>query len=334
MSKKEKKSVSPRRKKQNGFVITMLVVMVSIVTFANVRGLVGSYYDSFVLVGDESAEAVSYLEGLTDEGLSETETAELASLRDDWDSWRAGRLRDEVTVTAEDGTVLHGYFYNENSSVTAIAVPRFGMDGTADFLLGPWLNEQTGCNILIIDPRAHGESGGNCFSYGYLENRDLTVWMDWADENHGKQTFLLWGDASGANTVLFAAASGGLEGRAALVVAESPFASLRDMADYTLKNSYKLPGFPFRNLIEGKLNRAELGFVSADLELGEALASAEYSVPVLCLISGQDTYVPCEMSEALSGVVTETVKGGASHGSVYAACRVEVESLLKAWLTH
>lgn len=333
MSKKEKKNVSPQRKKQNGFLITMLVVMVGIVTFANVRGLANSYYDSFVLVGGEAAEAVSYLEGLADEGLSEPEAAELAALRNDWDSWRASRLRDEVTVTAEDGTVLHGYFYNENSNVTAIAVPRFGTDGMADFLLGPWLNEQTGCNILVIDPRAHGESGGECFSYGYLESRDLTAWMDWADGTLGKQTFLLWGDASGANTLLFAAASGGLEDRAALVVAESPFASLRDMADYTLKNSYKLPGFPFRNLLEGKLNRAGLGFRGEDMELGDALASAEYSVPVLCLISGQDTYVPCEMSEALSAAVTETIKGGGSHGSVYAACRTEVESLLKTWLT-
>ena len=332
MNKKEKKSVSPQRKKQNGFLVTMLVVMVGAVTFANVRGLVNSYYDSFVLVGDESAEAVSYLKGLTDEGLSEQEAAELAALREDWDSWRASRLRDEVTVTASDGTVLHGYFYNENSSVTAIAVPRFGTDGTADFLLGPWMNGQTGCNLLVIEPRANGESGGDCFSYGYLESRDLTVWMDWVDGLLGKQSFLLWGDASGANTVLFAAASGALEGRAAFVVAESPFASLRDMADYTLKNSYKLPGFPFRNLMEGKLNQAELGFRSDDLELGEALAAAEYSVPVLCLVSGQDDYVPSEMSEALSGMVTETIKGGGSHGSVYAACRDEVEAQLKAWL--
>ena len=332
MSKRVKKEISPLRKKQNGFLITMLVVMVSAVTFANVRGLVGSYYDSYVCVGAESAEAVSYLDGLADEGLTETENAELAALREDWDSWRASRLRDEVTVTAEDGTVLHGYLYYENSSVTAIAVPRFGTDGTVDFLLGPWLNEQTGCNILIIDPRAHGESGGDCFSYGYLESRDLTVWMDWADETLGEQTFLLWGDVSGANTILFAAASGTLDGRAAAVVAESPFASMREMADYTLKNSYKLPGFPFRNLIEGKLNRAELGFTSSDMELGEALAGTEYSVPVLCLISAQDAYVPCEMSEALSGAVTEIIKGGTSHGSVYAVCQTEVESLLKAWL--
>lgn len=332
MSKKEKKSVSPLRKKQNGFVITMLVVMVSIVTFANVRGLVNSYYDSFVLVGEESAEAASYLEGLTDEGLSETESAELAALRDDWDSWCASRLQDEVTVTAADGTVLHGYFYNESSSVTAIAVPRFSADGTTDFLLGPWLNEQTGCNILVIDPRAHGESEGAYFSYGYQESNDLTVWMDWADELLGKQTFLLWGDASGANTLLFAAASGALEGRAALVVAESPFASLRDMADYTLKNSYKLPGFPFRNLIEGKLNRAGLGFSADDLELGDALASAEYSVPVLYLISEQDTYVPCEMTEALMSDASAVVKGGGSHGTVYAVCRDEIEALLGEWL--
>lgn len=333
MSKANKKSVSPLRRKQNGFLITMLVVMVGVISYANIRGLVNSYYDSFVLVGEEAAEAVSYLKGTADEGLSDAVSAELAALRADWDSWRTSRLRDEVTVTAEDGTVLHGYFYREDSAVTAIAVPRFGQDGTADFLLGPWLNERTGCSILILDPRAHGESEGTGYSYGYRESRDLTAWMDWVDAELGPQQFLLWGDASGANALLFAAADGALDGRAAAVVAESPFVSLREMAAHTLKNSYKLPEFPFCGLLARKLDRAELGYKAEDLELQTALAGVDDTVPILLLISEQDTYVPCEMSEALRGAVTGTVKGGGSHGSVYAACRTEVEDLLKAWLT-
>lgn len=330
MSKKTKKAVSPLRKKQNRFIVISALVLVVIITFANVKGLVNSYYDSFIRVGDEAAEAASYLVGL-----SVTETEELAQLRADWDSWRYSRLMDHVTITAGDGTTLHGYFYNEGSGVTAIAVPRFQMDGTGDFLLGPWLNEQTGCNILMIDPRAHGASGGDSFSYGYQEAADLICWMDWADETLGEQSFLLWGEASGANTILFAAADGRLEGRVAFAVAESPYASFRELADYSLQRNYRLPGAPFRTLMEWKLNQDDLGFRADDMELADSLKGSGANVPVLFLQSAEDEYILPDWSRSVYDAYPgdkELISGGTGHGTVYTACREEILALVESGL--
>lgn len=334
MSKQEKKPASPSKKKQNRVVLLSVAILALVVAAVNIRGLVNSYYDSFILRGSQADEAASYLKGLEEDGLTEKERGELVRLREDWDSWRYSRLRDEVTTTAADGVTLHGYFYDEGSDVTALFVPRFHQDGTGDFLLGPWLSGQTGCNILVIDPRAHGGSGGAYYSYGYRESEDLVCWMDWADETLGKQTFILCGEASGANTILFAAARGELDGRAAFAVAESPFASFRDLAVYTLKHSYKLPAFPFLNLMEWKLNRAGFGSRAEDMELSAALEGADFSLPVLLLSSGDDAYVPPEMTEKVAALLpdAQSVSTSGPHCSLCPGVMEGVEERLAEWV--
>ncbi len=177
MSKQTKTNVSKEKKRQSIVIFCCLAAIVLTILYVNVAGLVDSYVDSFIFRGDESAEAVEYLAGLDEEP-----NAALTDLRDSWDNWRYSRLRDEVSITAADGTTLHGYYYEEGGDITAIFVPRYHQDGTADFLLAAELNALTGCNVLIPDPRTCGESGGEAFSYGFKEAADLTAWMDWAEE--------------------------------------------------------------------------------------------------------------------------------------------------------
>ncbi len=160
----------------------VLILCVAILALAivavNVRTVVYGYYDSFVRRGVDVDTAASHLQALA----QPVGDAQLEELQAEWDSWRYSRLRESVTTEAQDGTELHGYLYDEGSDVTAIYLPRFHGTGLDDFLMGPWLNAETGCNILMLDPRAHGESGGDYFSYGWKESEDLACWLDWADE--------------------------------------------------------------------------------------------------------------------------------------------------------
>ena len=136
----------------------VLILCVAILALAivavNVRTVVYGYYDSFVRRGVDVDTAASHLQALA----QPVGDAQLEELQAEWDSWRYSRLRESVTTEAQDGTELHGYLYDEGSDVTAIYLPRFHGTGLDDFLMGPWLNAETGCNILMLDPRAHGES--------------------------------------------------------------------------------------------------------------------------------------------------------------------------------
>jgi hypothetical protein len=334
MSKQQKQPASPEKKRQIRFAIISALLLAAVIAVANVRGLVQTYYECFVFRTEDTEEAVSYLTGLSRDDLTADQLEALQTLQSQWDSWRYSRLRDDVTVTAADDVTLHGALYNENSDITAIFIPRY--DGTCDgdFLLAPTLNALTGCNVLAIDPRAHGESGGEAYTFGALESADLTVWMDWAEQELGTTTFLLYGEGSGANTILTALTQDGMEDRTAFVVAESAYASFHETADYLLWNSYHLPAFPFLTLMESKFNSAGFGVTTADLELADRLATCDSTVPVLFLSSAQDSYIPPEYTDEVCAAYPgekQLYSGGTSHGTVLSDGQAEIQSILGNW---
>lgn len=326
-----------RRKRNLARHSTILMVFTGVAIVAIFVGrwmiaITGGYFGCFVQHDASADQAAANMTGLT---LSEEESARLLPLQREWDLFTSSRLRDEVTVEAEDGTVLHGYLFDEGSSVTAVVLPRFHQDGTADFLPGAGLHGLTGCNLLLPDPRAHGKSGGDYFGFGYLEQRDLAVWLAWAEEALGEQTFILWGEGTGANTILFAAASGLLPDSVAMAVAESPYASLHQLAVTNIWKWYQVPAFPFLYPIEWKLAGSGAGYSVDDADLASALAGSGADLFVLFLQSVQDDYIIPDWSRAVYDAYPgpkEQIAGGQSHGTVYAACRDEIEARISAQL--
>lgn len=311
--------------------VTCLVAMLAIFGGRWVWAIMEEYYGAFVERYSYSvAEAVEYMEGLD---WSEEERGALLPLQQKWDLFTAARLRDEVSCTARDGVTLHGYLYNEGSDVTVVVLPRFDQDGTDDFLPGAWLNELTGCNILLPDPRNHGGSGGEVFSYGYYEQHDLVCWLEWAEETLGDQSFILWGEGVGANTILFAQVNGLLPDSVAFAVAESSFASLHKMASEQILEWYTVPAVPFLSAIEFKVNR-ESGFKMSDTNLGKAMEGKQSDLPVLFLESTLDEYILPEWSQEVYELYSgekDRISGGLSHGTVYAYRQEEIHSVLSAW---
>lgn len=325
-----------RRNVGKNSTIVLIITAVAIVGIFLGRWVVAignGYYEAFVEPSAATVSAVRNMKGLT---LGDEEQAQLLPLQRAWDLFIGARLCDEVTTQADDGTELHGYLYNEGSAVTVVVVPRFYQDGTADFLPGPVLHELTGCNILLTDPRSQGGSGGQYFTFGMTEQYDLASWLRWADETLGSQTFILWGEATGANTILFAAANGVLPDSVAFAVAESPYASLRTMAKEYIWSWYSVPR-SFLYAIEGKLSASGAGFKLDDIELAAALADSAPALPVLFLTSAEDGYIrPAwtqEVIDSYTGPQT-SVSGGGSHGTVTAAEADTLRAVLAEWTAY
>ncbi len=296
-----------------------------------VTAIANGYYGSFVQVDASAAQAVDNMKGRAP-GADERE--ELLPLQRAWDRFTSSRLRDEVSTTASDGAELHGYLYNEGSDVTVLVLPQFYDDGTADFLPGSALNALTGCNILLIDPRMHGGSGGNYFTYGITEQYDIPVWLTWAEDALGPQTFIIWGVGTGANTALMAAVHGLLPENVAFITAESPYASLHEMASANIAKWYTVPAFPFLTAIEWKISASKAGFAVKDVDLPAIFAAEDAmtpTVPVLFLASEYDAYIRPAWTEAVANAWTgtgETIIGGGSHGTVYEAEQENIDAAL------
>lgn len=323
-----------RRNVSKNSTIVLIVTAVAIVGIFVGRWVVAignGYYEAFVEPSASTLAAVQNMGGLSP---TADEQAALMPLLKAWDLFTGARLCDEVTATADDGAELHGYLYNEGSDVTVVVVPRFFQDGTADFPAGTILHELTGCNLLLTDPRSQGGSGGKYFTYGMTEQYDLAAWLRRAEELLGEQTFILWGEATGANTILFAAANGLLPDNVAFAVAESPYASLRTMAKEDIWRWYSVPR-SFLYAVEGKLNGSGAGFTLDDIELSSALREASPTLPVLFLTSAGDEYILPAWSQAVaesySGPSAQ-LSGGGSHGTVVAAETDALTALLAEWI--
>lgn len=140
----------------------------------------------------------------------------------------AGSGLSDVSITASDGAVLRGWQIrpaapNGNAVILLHGVGdnRLGVSG-----YGTWLvrNHYT---VLIPDARAHGYSGGDLATYGLKESDDIHRWVDWIEDNDHPNCVFGFGESMGAAQILQSLSK---ETRFCGVVAESPFATFREVA--------------------------------------------------------------------------------------------------------
>lgn len=310
--------------------ITIFVVLVLVFSFAGrwIYAIQKNYFGTFVEVDFSAQEALENIDALSP---SSEESELLLPYQTAFDLFKASRLCDEVSMTAQDGVSLHGYLYNEESDKTVIVLQSFGISGKEDFLPIAALSQTYDCNFLLLDARASGESQGDYFSYGYHEQNDLAEWIAWADQEFGKQSYLIWGIGAGANTALFADENSLLPDSVAAIVAENPYASLHELAKKNIRQWYTLPAFPFLNAIELRVNLSKTDFTVADVNLESVLSNTPEDIPLLFLSSDGDQYIQKEFTmeayQLFSGE-KELICGSGSHGTVYA----EKEAEILAWI--
>jgi alpha-beta hydrolase superfamily lysophospholipase len=112
-------------------------------------------------------------------------------------------------VEASDGTSIVGWYLEpkQPEADVVLVVPGLG-SGKAD-VIGPIMELwDAGLAVVVIDPRAHGESGGQLTTFGALESRDVVAARGWIERNLGEPRTFGLGVSMGGAAVLGAAADG------------------------------------------------------------------------------------------------------------------------------
>lgn len=225
--------------------------------------------------------------------------------------------REDFPVTAPDGAPLRGWKVrprDPNSSWVlvfhGVADNRVGVIGQAEVLLG------AGYSVVMMDARAHGESGGAMATYGWLEREDTRAVVDALVESEHPAHIFALGESMGAGIALQSADAAP---RIEAVVAEAPFASLREAAyDYAGLQEYPLlgktlfaPGAWVMLYRGGQL----AGFSAAGVSPETSVARRAF--PVLLICDTADTTLPCRHAKriyaAASGPKSLWVAPGAFH---------------------
>jgi len=200
---------------------------------------------------------------------------------------------EEVWIQSFDGVKLFGKYY-ETSPGAPVQIMFHGYRSVAeiDFCGGMPFALGEGYNVLLVDQRAHGKSGGKCLTFGIKERYDCASWVNYVSNRFGKDTKIaLYGMSMGAATVMMAAGLD-LPENVRGVVADCGYTSPADILKKVLGDRH-YPVWLVYPLIRlgGRI------FGGFDTEKASALEALSHSsVPVLFIHGEGDDFVPCYMS--------------------------------------
>jgi fermentation-respiration switch protein FrsA (DUF1100 family) len=208
---------------------------------------------------------------------------------------------EDVSVVAADNANLRAWWLKPSKSngncvvvLHGIADSRAGSIGFAPI----FLNE--GYGVLLPDSRAHGASGGRFVTYGLLEKYDVIAWADWMKRRGCRKLYGL-GESLGASILIQAAA---VEPSFAAIVAESPYADLREIAEYRLRRMLGMPAFVTIPVAKAVVSSAVLYARRVDgLNLDQVspvTAIAHASTPILLIHGLKDFRTPVWNSQKLA----------------------------------
>jgi alpha-beta hydrolase superfamily lysophospholipase len=249
---------------------------------------------------------------------------------------RTGARKEDFNVRAPDGAELRGWKVRPVSPNGAwvllfhgVSDNRTGDLGYAEFLL------RHGYALVMMDSRAHGESGGAMATYGWKERYDTVAITNALFASERVQHLYAFGVSMGAAIALQSAA---VEPRIEAVVAEDPFANLREAAyDYAgLHFSPFLGKTLFRPaVITGMRSLKKEGdFDPGDVSPEQAVAVRPF--PVLLICGTRDRTIPCRHAEriykAARGPKELWIVQGAEHASALGLAPAEYEKRVIAFL--
>jgi uncharacterized protein len=257
-------------------------------------------------------------------------TAKAAALQDNVE------FRD-VEITAADGIKLRAWFMRppQPNGDAVILLHGVGDNRMGMYGYGKWLVEHHYA-VLMPDARAHGSSGGELSTYGLKEFDDIHRWVDWIEAAEHPRCMFGLGESMGAAQLLQSVPS---EPRFCAVVAESPFATFREVA-------YARFGRPFQTgpWIGKTFFRptVDIGFLYVRMRYGLNMeaASPEQAVigtkiPVLLIHGLNDTNIPPYHSDLIAAKnpsdITVWKVPGARHTGAHAAAPKEFERRVLEW---
>ena len=206
---------------------------------------------------------------------------------------------------------------------------RTGVLGHAEFLL------RHGYSVVMMDSRAHGESGGDMATYGWKERHDTVALVNSLYSTEQVRHLYALGVSMGAAVALQSAA---IEPRIEGVVAEDPFANLREV-------SYDYAGLQLSPLLGETLFRPAAiyamdalaktgGFDPGDVSPEKAVAASP--IPVLLICGTRDTTIPCRHAKRIyrvaSGPKELWVVSGAAHACALGRSPSEYEEKVVLFL--
>jgi pimeloyl-ACP methyl ester carboxylesterase len=191
-----------------------------------------------------------------------------------------------------------------------------------------------GLNILAIDLRAHGESGGSCCTGGFFERDDVDQVIDQLLILYPQQTrqMILFGASLGAAVACGVAAN---RVDISAIILESPITDYRR----AIAAQIRLIGLPTGSLLRAAIRCAEWFSGARFSEVRTLDLMAKLTCPVLTIVGNEDELLNAEDFKWLVGAAAANPSGeiwrveDCGHLQAMAADPMEYERRMRAFLS-
>lgn len=201
-------------------------------------------------------------------------------------------VKCDCPVVLEDGYVLHGDFYpgKEKKLVIFAHGYTWTREGSLKYAK---LFRRLGYALYLYDERGHGDNAKDTVTLGYRESEDLHQVVRYFRKKLGEDWQIgLHGESMGGACVLLEMKHE--EDRLAFVIADSPFASMKELMEYQI-TLYHLPKF-LADFCSPLLKLA-CGFSYKEVRPIESVKKS--TVPLLLIQGDGDKFIPPSHTEEI-----------------------------------
>lgn len=196
---------------------------------------------------------------------------------------------EDVLIKSTDALQLHGYLKRAKSHIYLITMHGYHGFATNNTPLARFLYEN-GINTLVVDQRAHGESGGRWITMGKMESKDLLCWTSYIRTLDPEARIIYHGVSMGSTTVLLSA--GENPKNVSAVISDCGYCNLYREFAIQLKAMFHIPSFPILDMISlWSRIRIKLDFKEVDA----VKAMKKTDIPILFIHGDADDFVPTKM---------------------------------------
>ncbi len=241
----------------------------------------------------------------------------------------------DVSILAGDKANLRAWWLKPSKSNGSCVVVLHGIADSRGGSIGfaPMFLDE-GYSVLLPDSRAHGASQGRFVTYGLIERYDVIGWANWMKAAGCRRLYGL-GESLGASILIQAAA---IAPAFAAVVAESPYADLREIAKYRVGRMTGMPAFLATPIAITVVSSAVIyarwvdGLDLAQVSPVRSIAHA--STPILLIHGLEDFETPASNSKELEHANPRNalwLVPGALHTGASSATPEEFRSRVLTW---
>jgi hypothetical protein len=204
-----------------------------------------------------------------------------------------GAQAEAITYSTSDGIPIKGWLIpTKTKSTSSTIIMLHTLGGTRQDLLEFALPlRQLGFNLLLIDLRGHGQSGGEFFTYGFHEWKDVSGGIDYLKGR---------GDIQADNLAVLGVSAGGAVAVAAAahddrIKALVAIAAFADLNQIIVEQTQLLPAWWRQRALKKAENLAQFTIQQAS----PVQSIRQVKCPILIVHGTQDDYIPYENAKTL-----------------------------------